>query len=385
MSLDLAHIIQQVQRFGEATLERLARRQQQLPALVEAYSALGQLDADDLRQRLDRTPDGWQGALPTYENLTAQFAPPPPPAQIDILAADGSQIYPDRHSPVLYFLINVGAIRMPYGSQRKPETTSRPDLYYEPDDVFDSGHLVSAAIINGRRDVAELTELAALAEMPSRHPSLAILDNSLQLRLASGERDKINKTAHRLINQFIEALTRLQQSPVNLAGFIDRPGRTDVLSTISLLTSQASHNIYGGLVDRDLMAEWLEPYHRTAVFRWQTTDFPEASQNGHALYFFYLHTGRPGAIARVEIPQWVAENHTRVEQIHAGLLRDSRSTGGYPYSLIRAHELAVVTQPERQALEQWLMKNLVDHGLTLEPSQKALTKSWLGRPRRHNL
>ncbi|MGD8822160.1 MAG: DNA double-strand break repair nuclease NurA [Anaerolineales bacterium] len=385
MSLDLAHIIQQVQQFGEATYERLARRQKQLPALIQDYTLLGQMDPKDLMDRLARAPEGWSGALPTHDAPTAQFPPPKPPAQIDVLAADGSQVYPDRHSPILYYLINIGAILMPYGSQRPPETTCQPALYYDPEDIYDAGHLISPAIVNGQRDVAELTELAALAEKPSQRHSLALLDNSLLLRLASGDRANINKTVHRLINQFVDSLTRLQQSAVNLAGFIDRPGRTDLLNTISLVNSSKSHNAYSGLVDRDLMTEWLKPTHRTAVFRWGTTDFPELSQAGHALHFFYLHMRRPGVIARVEIPQWVAENNARVEQVHAGILWDSRSTGGYPYSLIRAHELAVITQRERQALEQWLLKNLVDHGLTLEPSQKAVTKAWLGRSRRHNV
>jgi hypothetical protein len=382
MSLDLPHIVQQIQQFGEATLERLAHRQKQLPIVSQAFAALVELDDDELAQKLERAADGWQGALPTQDPLTAQYPPPDPPAQIDILAADGSQIYPDRHSPMLYFLINIGAIHIPYGSPQTPETFSRPHLYFDPQDVFDAGHLISTAIVNAYRDVAEL---AALAEMPSSRRSLAMLDNSLLLRIASGDREKINKTAHRLINQFIDALTHLRQSPANLAGFIDRPGGTDLLNTVSLLTNQENHNVYSGLLDRDLMDGWLKPYHRSAVYRWQMVEFPELVQAGHGLHFFYLNMGRPGAIVRVEIPRWVAEDNLRVEQVHAGILRDSRSSGGYPYSLIRAHELAVVTQRERQALEQWLLKNLIEQGLTLEPSQKAVTKGWLGRPRRHNI
>jgi hypothetical protein len=385
MSLDLPHIIQQVQQFGEATLKRLAMRQKQLPALVQAFSDLGQVDTQSLLERLETTPEGWRGALPTQERLTTQFPPPDPLEEIDVIATDGSQIYPDRHSPVLYYLINIGGIRMPYGDQRRPDTFSRPSLYYNPEDVFDGGHLVSPAIVNGRRDVTEMVELAALAEQPSNALQLALLDNSLLLRLASGDREKITKSAHQLIKEFVGALSRLRHAGAGIAGFIDRPGSTDLLNTVAHLASSEYSTLFTGLIDLDLMAEWLQPYHRSALFRWQMTDFPELSQAGHALHFFYLHTGPAGAIARIEVPQWVAEDPNRVNQVHAGILRDSRSTGGYPYSLIRAHELAVVTYRERDALEQWLFKNLVDHGLTLSPSRKAMAKKWLGGERKHKL
>lgn len=385
MSLDLPHIIKQVQQFGEAASQRITMQQKQLPVLKQAFIQLEGIDSNDQKTRLASTPASWHGAVPALEPLTDQFPPPKASKEINIFAADGSQIYPDRHSPMLYYLINIGGIKLPYGSQRPPDTFSSPRLYYEPQDLYDAGRLVSASLINGLRDVAELAALAGLASPPFPKPGLALLDNSLILRLALGERGQITKTAHQLIKEYLQALSQVQKSGANLAGFIDRPGRTDLLNTIAVLTEQETSNIYPGLVDRDLMRLWLKPYHRSAVFQWKTPDFPELSRAGHGLHFFYLNLGRPDAIARIEIPEWVALEPKRVEQVHTGILRDSQATGGFPYSLIRAHELAVVTHQERLALEQWLLKNLVDRGLSMDHSQKAITKGWLGRPRRHRV
>ena len=385
MSLDLPHIVHQVQQFGEATSQRISTLQQQLPALTKAFIELEKYELGQLEERFSTTPETWQGAVPPLEPITTQVPPPQALDEIDIIAADGSQIYPDRHSPLLYYLINIGGISLPYGSQRPPRTFSRPKLYYDSKDLFDAGHLVSTAIINGHRDVAELSTLVELVGQPSTDPTLALLDNSLQLRLAAGNREQISKTAHQLMKDFVHALTQMQQSGANLAGYIDRPGGTDLLHSVALLSGQGTSNTYPGLLDRDLMGQWLQPLHRSAVFLWKSLDFPEASRAGHSLHFFYLNLGHPDAIARIEIPKWVAEDQGRIQQVHAGILRDSQATGGYPYSLIRAHELAVVTQQERVALEQWLVKNLIDIGLPLNPSQKAITKGWLGRRRRHHV
>ena len=295
-------------------------QQKQLPVLEQAFIQLEGFDSNELETLLANTPASWHGAIPALDPLTGQFPPPEAIQEIDIFAADGSQIYPDRHSPMLYYLINIGGIKLPYGSQRSPDTFSSPRLHYDPRDLYDAGRLVSASIINGRRDVAELSALAGLASPPSPTPGLSLLDNSLMLRLAIGEPGQITKTAHQLIKEYLQALSQIQKSGTNLAGFIDRPGRTDLLNTIAVLTKQETSNIYPGLVDRDLMRQWLKPYHRSAIFRWKTPDFTELSRAGHGLHFFYLNLGRPDAIARIEVPKWVALEPMRVQQVHSGIL-----------------------------------------------------------------
>jgi hypothetical protein len=82
---------------------------------------------------------------------------------------------------------------------------------------------------------------------------------------------------------------------------------------------------------------------------------------------------------------WVSQDPARLDLIHAGILADSQSSGGFPYSLARAHELAVVSTQERQHLENVLAAALAGQGLTPRPSTKATMKSWLSGRRSHRL
>jgi hypothetical protein len=62
------------------------------------------------------TPDlqadaSWRGAEPLGERLDERHTPGVPPEPAILIAADGSQIYPDRHGIALYYLLNVGRRR----------------------------------------------------------------------------------------------------------------------------------------------------------------------------------------------------------------------------------------------------------------------------------
>ena len=59
---------------------------------------------------------------PSTEFLNQTFPTPPLESRYTLLAADGSQINPDRHAMVEFGAINVGAIRMlPRAGRRRPK------------------------------------------------------------------------------------------------------------------------------------------------------------------------------------------------------------------------------------------------------------------------
>ncbi|MEJ2757994.1 MAG: hypothetical protein P8046_05865 [Anaerolineales bacterium] len=60
--------------------------------------------------------------------MTDTFPTPAPPAEATIIAADGSQINPDRHLGIDYCLVNVGAIIMTLGQTAAPTTTIETTL-----------------------------------------------------------------------------------------------------------------------------------------------------------------------------------------------------------------------------------------------------------------
>ena len=59
---------------------------------------------------------------------------------------------------------------------------------------------------------------------------------------------------------------------------------------------------------------------------------------------------------RVEIPEWVAKDESKLELLHTALIQQCQIMGArpYPYILHRAHEIAVVSFEEKEQIEQML-------------------------------
>src|SRR5713226_7476294 len=110
MALELNKLTREVEALGESLAQRLAELAEQLPAARAALDAIGQAD-DGLRLKIDMARHHrWAGAIPTTEPVNAAFGLPAIPTRYTVIAADGSQIYPDRHGVALYYLVNVGSI-----------------------------------------------------------------------------------------------------------------------------------------------------------------------------------------------------------------------------------------------------------------------------------
>jgi len=170
---------------------------------------------------------------------------------------------------------------------------------------------------------------------------------------------------------------------VALAGYISRPRGAHVLDLIEAVAG-ADRSGRTTLSDRLLFGRLLEPGQRSARFRHPARINDEFAARGHEVQFFYLHTGAQDGIARVEIPAWVADDESRMAVVHAAIVEQCRLTG-VPYPLVRAHELALVGQDDRRALDDLVRASLVRHGISGWASQKAQTKRWTARRRRHRL
>ncbi len=133
MALDFQQVHEQVRQLGEQAPQReqrLNELRQQAHELLERYAG----DLDALRDRVSmivRSHDpSLRCAVPVNEPLTAHLALPELPPNLTILAADGSQIAPDRHAPVEYCLINVGAVQMRHGTAEPAVTKVTSQLFY---------------------------------------------------------------------------------------------------------------------------------------------------------------------------------------------------------------------------------------------------------------
>ena len=78
-------------------------------------------------------------AAPLKESLAAFYPPPVSVTEATIIAADGSQVNPDRHAAIQFCVINVGVIAMKLSSGEAPEVTVETELLYG-DDLLPNGN-----------------------------------------------------------------------------------------------------------------------------------------------------------------------------------------------------------------------------------------------------
>jgi hypothetical protein len=384
MSLDLRQVLPQVEQLGQEAARRAAEASARLPRLEQLLLEAARLDRAELERRLAAAPSTAHPAGPTDEAIDKPFPLPPHPPQLRILAADGSQVYPDRHAAAFFYMVNVGSIELLQGSGRPPRIATHSQLHFADEDLHDTRGLpVDTHLINARRDAAELSELARLAGEDAAQLTLALLDNGLLLWAASQEQKAARPDVQHVLDEYLEALDRLRDSGAALAGYISRPRGANVIDLIEAAGGAAS-GARSGLTDRMLFGRRLTPHVRSARFRHPAKINDEFGARGHEIQFFYLHTGAQDGIARVEVPRWVAEDAARLAIVQAGIVEQCRLTG-VPYPLVRAHELALVGQDDRRALDGLVQAALLRHGMSGLASQKAQTKRWTSRRRRHRL
>jgi hypothetical protein len=201
-------------------------------------------------------------------------------------------------------------------------------------------------------------------------------------------------------------MTQIYETGALLAGYIDRPGKASVVTLLQTLLDDPTVNLRelgrrpgpGELTDADLYATLLGPGQRSPVF----VDVSPANSRfaeEHPLIevcFFYLNPSSRGqvledgrgaggqgsggeeaspgtwnleagpytldlgphppapraarAIARVDIPRWVAEDPAAVAFVHGLIYDQCKLMGDYPYVLARADELAVVGRHDEMNL-----------------------------------
>ncbi len=393
MALELNKLTHAVDTLGENAARRLGDLAERLPAAVGVLDSIGLADEALLRKVQAALRLRWAGAIPTGEPVSAAFEAPAGLEPCTVIAADGSQIYPDRHGVALYYLINIGAIVFRCGAAQAPRTHSRPEVFYEDADLYDEdGGQRPKALIDAERDRRELAMLAELAAGAAPDgPTVALLDNGLLLYLSLQLDDRA--LLDEKINLYLDQLDALRATGAAVAGVVDRPRAASVVRLLHLSTLPAGEirdealrhlGPFQHLTDALLFAR-LAPGQRSALFvNASPANEMWYRQRGHSIHFFYLNAGRPGkdALLRVEVPEWVARDPQRLSAVHATILEQSRVSDGFPYVLMRAHELAVVTQAERREVDQMITGALIRRGLRPGISQKAQGKAWTGAGRR---
>ena len=365
MALELSKIAEQVGEIGRDLAAGAERRRQVLPALRELRRLYAH-DLERLQALAEAAGEKAKCARPTHEPLDAAFPAPAPPDRATILAADGSQIYPDPHGWALYYLINVGSLVYRHGSGQTPEAASAPMVAQAVDA---EGNLLAGERIDARRDVAEVQRLAELCEAEAGdEPLVALLDSTLGLRAWSAAIPQAEQAA--LQQSFDVQMECVRQAGAALAGFLSRSRRAGVVCLLDLAQSvetgeaRSEPSPFQGLTDQMLWGD-LQHGERSALL-------VEASEP--PVYFFYLNTEPVDGPhlpdietepARIELPEWVALSPEKLRWVHSLVYDQSRLNNGYPYVLTRADELAIILNEEREALETMLLQAMIHQGLSL--------------------
>jgi hypothetical protein len=394
--INYAKVKPQVEKMGRM----IAYKTQDLSErAATAYNQFQELptNADIMaRVQLAREQDaGYRGAAPMMTNgeaINARFRAPQIPARATILATDGSQVYPDIHAPVFYYLTNVAVFTFFHGTDQLPQEFSNPELFYSETAIRDDfDQLITNATVNARRTVKEMETLAQFVweSRELEQPILALYDGRLLFWLGkevphAAQLEDDYKASIVRIHDTHHWMTTRHQHNASLAGYIDRPTSRFVVSLLQLMrlppeaiTRQELQRPgeYEGIDDRWLFERWLRPGERSALMVQQSPQNKLYKQRGenYEIVFFYLKPDH-GGLARVEIPFWVAHSRQGVDEVHALLVEQCRITGAFPYVLTRADELAVVRNFDRQTLNEMVKTELIRNQQRPEVSAKLVGK-----------
>jgi len=387
MALNFQQVFDRIREIGRGARARqqdLDIRRSNARQLLDVWSK----KTTELRDKIERARQadpGLRCALPLAEPLDAVTAQPVNQKNAILLAADGSQIAPDRHAAVLFGLVNVGAILLDPGSGKAPEVFTDSSLLFD-DDLYTESGLMSGEAIDLQRDIAERKKLLELAKQVTG-PCVALTDGPLELWGAANANDGDYR---RCLETHKTILSRLQGKKVTVAGYVDKPGADLVVRALEValqpeaqLKDIRSQHPLRGVTDRWLYAGFLKAGQRSAIFGLQSVS--RLLYTGDlALNFFYLNVGdgEHPSLVRVEIPRWVAEDEEQLDLLHSVLLQQCQVMGvrPYPYILHRAHEIAVVRFDEKQQVEQLLELEQRKAGGELEEiSAKQSAKDLPGR------
>ena len=410
MALDLDKAVGQIEQMVEA----LRGGEEEWGQHME--TALGLLhsppmDVPSLNAKIGGSKLTW--LVPDLEEpMNARHPAPNLPEDYTVVSTDGSHIDADRHGPASCYLINIGSVLLRYGSDPGAVLGSEPRIYADESDLVlrdlesNAEQRVTGVVLGVKRMVEEYRALLeAIQGNEARGPTVALLDGSLvPIGLLGGgvpdfvRRKMLDEGLLKVLSGFLEVAG---ERPLALASYISYPGSREVVNSLRVAicphtpfpdcdahcSRDRSRNVecssctehpegnrecdqVSMITDRHLFQRLLSPGERSGVFGSRSSIVRER-YGEHRVYFFYLHVGEE--VARVEVPEWVAQRPDLLDLTHAVLLDQCERGHGYPVAISEAHEQAVVTGSDRE--EFWRMVDIAMGGTGLTPVRSAKAAS----------
>lgn len=390
MAIDFQEVSARIQALGDMAVQR----QREIKALRSLAFDLLEKHASSTDflieriQRITRLYDpNLRCAAPAgelnrpIEPLNSRVPLPEMPAQVTLLAADGSQINPNRHEQVNYCLINVGAIQVRLSEPDPPLVRIKSELLFD-EALYTEGGILTEAQVALMRDLREREWLAEIASQ-AEPPVITFTDGPMELW---GSTDAQTRTAfEKSLDEYRKVLRNLSQIGATTAGYVDKPS-ANLVTRLLEIASCAEQDLrlirdrhpLNRVSDRHIFQTLLQPGERSAVFSIQSSNSGQYLDD-LAIHFFYINVGRAGRpwLARVEIPAWVAKDPSALESLHAVLFQQCQILGSrpFPYLIHRAHEAAVVSLEEKTQVTQMIIAEMYRRGVEVDdPSSKQYAK-----------
>lgn len=310
------------------------------------------------------TVPSWSGLLGDNHHIE-------PCNSYEVLAVDGSQIYPDRHQGTSCFLINIGIVQLrysPVGSSVVFETV--PYVALEGDkEVYE----YTPEIVNAQRTERELeTGRDWMRKESGQGPSkLFLFDGSLIFWYVYQAPGSPGSEQNVFFAHYLALLDDFFEAELMLAGYISFPKSRDLINLVRVAAQEEGNpSDFAHLNDSTVAGFFLEPGARSVLFESHApvvTHYPNHSRP----YFFYINTGYE--IARIEIPAWIALNKQRLGLVCQMIIDQTIKGHGYPVSLAEAHEQAVITHADKDFFYH-LLQSMTFSSTGLAASQKSIKK-----------
>ena len=401
--LDLTKIAKAMQGISQHMTLEVAASRQRLDLAQQLMAA-----AHEQQQQLVQRQKQWRDRIlfnsgTPVEPLNTGIDIPVPPKVHTVIATDGSQIAPNHHEIAYCYLLNIGRVVLHYGQNRQPLLDSLPEVFYRPEDLYVSRQwgIRTEEWMGHRRTASEATILAELAgavagvhggqrdkgtrgqgkisiqnpkskiQNPSV-PMLAMVDGSLiywfldQLPLEARDR---------ILPPILAAWDELRELGIPLMGYLSASRSSEALNFLRLQAcphevpdcvnycpnqlEKAPCQVLDPLRDSALWTIQLQPGQRSTL--WRSSARILDLYDSHEIYFCYVHVGTE--IARIEVPAWVAENSTLLDQSLSLMLAQVQKGYGYPVALAEAHNQAVVRGGDRARFFALLEQQMIKAGL----------------------
>lgn len=395
MSLEFTKIISDIEQMGRYLAYRDSEEliERALRILNEQGSSL-----DFIRERIrmvrESDVSGYRGAAPPSDTAAhypfhQSYTAPAMPPEVIVIAADGSQIYPDFNASSLYYLLNIGVLVYTHGTGSLPHQETLPGIFYTDAYMLDEQkQVVSNRTVNSRRTIAEIRVLWQQARQYQHEgvPHIALHDGNLLKFFGGSDITDSNS----LVREYMGLLVGMQDTGAIFAGYIDNPRSSYLISLLHLLELEPeqihdanlrTNGDLEGLTDAQVFARLLGPGERSAIMVQNSpTNYEFTKVNpSHEIAAFYVNVSdnQTPHIARVDVPLWVARHPDAVNTLHSTLLAQCRMQGlrPYPYVLTRADELAYISGREKEQVEQLVKRELTKRNMKHKENNSAKASS----------